>query len=105
MAGWTKGEKYCSLCIHGYYCDWWCQDNCKECAAYLSYCDPEKTKCGYQIYKEIRKLKFENQQLREVLQSLYDEQNGPPLLTREKQWNDVMARAEFLLIEPENGGI
>lgn len=37
------------------------------------------------------------ERLRDALQSLYDEQNGPPQIRREKQWQAAMEAAEKLL--------
>ena len=34
-------------------------------------------------------------ELLEALDSLIDEQNGPPLFTRETQWNEAMKQARF----------
>jgi hypothetical protein len=39
----------------------------------------------------------EREELRECLQRLYDEQNGPPLQRHEKRWQAVMDKAEELL--------
>ena len=38
----------------------------------------------------------------EALRSLYDEQNGPPLLNREAQWQAAMDEALALLAELES---
>ena len=35
----------------------------------------------------------------DALRELHDEQNGPPLLTREKQWQVAMGKAEKILRE------
>ena len=45
----------------------------------------------------LRSLEAENEKLREALQKLVDEQNGPPLLSREQQWNEAMNLAAKLL--------
>ena len=37
-----------------------------------------------------------------VLRNLHDEQNGPPLFRREKQWQAAMDKAEEVLKESEN---
>lgn len=39
----------------------------------------------------------EREELRECLQRLYDEQNGPPLQRHEKRWQATMDAAESLL--------
>ena len=41
------------------------------------------------------------ERLGEALRSLYDEQNGPPLLNRETQWQAAMDEALVLLKEVE----
>lgn len=46
-------------------------------------------KCNAQLsdrYKEIERLK-------DALQSLYDEQNGPPLIRDQKSWQEAMDKA------------
>src|SRR5436190_19170430 len=49
---------------------------------------------------EVRRLRADAARLVEALRSLYDEQNGPPLLGRhEKSWNAAMAAAKALLDE------
>ena len=45
----------------------------------------------------LQQLRDENKRLREALRDLLDEQNGPPLYTREKQWNDAVAKAQAAL--------
>lgn len=45
----------------------------------------------------IFELRAENDRLRAALQYLYDEQNGAPLVRREKQWQAAMNEAEKLL--------
>jgi predicted nucleic acid-binding Zn-ribbon protein len=40
--------------------------------------------------------------LREALENLRDEQNGAPLCTREKQWNQAMAKADLALATTED---
>lgn len=44
--------------------------------------------------------------MREALQALYDEQNGPPLLRREAEWNAAMdlARGALALEKQPAGG-
>lgn len=42
-------------------------------------------------------IKAKNASLRSALQYLYDEQNGAPLVRREKQWQAAMNEAEKLL--------
>jgi hypothetical protein len=44
-------------------------------------------------------LKAENNRLREALQALYDEQNGPPLETDKEYWQEAMRMAEEALRE------
>ena len=39
----------------------------------------------------------ENERLKEALQSLYDEQNGPPLIRYQKSWEAAMDKAEQAL--------
>lgn len=53
---------------------------------------------------ELMEANHENERLtfilnlqREALQSLYDEQNGPPLIRYEKHWNAAMMKAEAAL--------
>ena len=49
----------------------------------------------------IEALETQNKELREALQALHDEQNGPPLIRLGKGWGKAMAEAERLLaIEP-----
>ena len=43
------------------------------------------------------KLEAENERLKEALQSLYDEQNGPPLIRYQKSWEAAMDKAEQAL--------
>ena len=50
----------------------------------------------------IKALETKNKELREALQALHDEQNGPPLIRLGKGWGKAMAEAERLLaIEPD----
>lgn len=49
------------------------------------------------IYKEVRRLIQENEDLRKALDDLYDIQNGPPLCDTEKDWNEAMLAAEKVL--------
>lgn len=46
---------------------------------------------------ENERLSAENAALRAALQDLYDEQNGVPLIRREKQWQAAMNAAHKLL--------
>lgn len=36
-----------------------------------------------------------------ILRDLYDLQNGPPLIKYEKEWKEVMSKAEYILISEE----
>ncbi len=63
---------------------------------------------NYQLLQEMAGTKSElveankrNKQLREALQDLYNEQNGPPLLRHEKSYEAAMAKAGELLKEQE----
>ena len=49
------------------------------------------------LQAELDTAKEENKQLRDALQDLYDEQNGPPLLRDEVSWQAAMDKAEKLL--------
>ena len=51
--------------------------------------------------KELAEAKAEIERLREALQNLFDEQNGPPLIRDEKYWRKAMDTAEKLL-HPDN---
>lgn len=54
-------------------------------------------KASRDAIKVVLDLRAENELLRKVLQGLYDEQNGPPLLWDEKGWQAMMDKAEKLL--------
>lgn len=45
----------------------------------------------------IDKQATETERLKEALQALYDEQNGPPLIREEAEWNAAMRLAEECL--------
>jgi chromosome segregation ATPase len=45
----------------------------------------------------LKEARGEVERLKEALQSLYDEQNGPPLIRYEKHWNAAMMKAEAAL--------
>ena len=47
--------------------------------------------------KDCEALMAQRDELVEALQSLYDEQNGPPLIRYEKHWNAAMMKAEAAL--------
>lgn len=47
--------------------------------------------------EEIGELKAQNKELKEALQELVNEQNGPPLLRDEHRWTKAMEKAEELL--------
>jgi hypothetical protein len=49
------------------------------------------------LENEIERLRSELIEARRVLQDLRDEQNGPPLLRREKEWQAAMDAAESVL--------
>jgi hypothetical protein len=49
------------------------------------------------IVKESKRLKAQNQELREALQLLCDYQNGPPLYKYETQWTKAMTLARAAL--------
>jgi len=56
------------------------------------------------VKREIRRLNFNEKTLRDdfvmalnLLRSLFDLQNGPPLVSDEKEWNEVMADIRKLL--------
>ena len=46
---------------------------------------------------ELMEANHENERLKEALQSLYDEQNGPPLIRYQKSWEAAMDKAEQAL--------
>jgi hypothetical protein len=48
---------------------------------------------------EIERLRAENERLREALECLNDEQNGPPLLGHERSWCAAMEKARAALGE------
>jgi regulator of replication initiation timing len=50
-----------------------------------------------QLEEENGHLKAENNRLREALQALYDEQNGPPLENDKEDWQEAMRMAEEVL--------
>lgn len=50
---------------------------------------------------EIERLRAENARLREALECLIDEQNGPPLEVHAKSWCAAMDRARAALAEQE----
>ncbi len=52
----------------------------------------------------VRELRMERDRLREInaelvgaLETLYDEQNGPPLVRRSAEWDDAMNRARAII--------
>jgi hypothetical protein len=47
--------------------------------------------------KDYEALMAQRDELIEALQSLYDEQNGPPLIREEKHWKEAMDKAEKAL--------
>jgi regulator of replication initiation timing len=49
------------------------------------------------IVQESKRLKAQNQELREALQLLCDYQNGPPLYKYEQQWTNAMNQARAAL--------
>ncbi len=51
----------------------------------------------YDLCTEVDQLQAENKKLYEALQSLCDEQNGPPLLRHKKSWQAAMDEADRLL--------
>jgi hypothetical protein len=51
------------------------------------------------IFHEWGELEAENAKLKEALQSLYDEQNGPPLIRHKESWQAAMDEAGALLRE------
>jgi CMP-N-acetylneuraminic acid synthetase len=51
--------------------------------------------------KRYDSFKAKNNRLREALQALYDEQNGPPLENDKEDWQEAMRMAEEALREGE----
>lgn len=65
------------------------EHNCLRCQALLNECDSFR--------KKILIHTAEIERLKEALQALYDEQNGPPLIRDQKDWEFAMALAEKAL--------
>lgn len=47
----------------------------------------------YPAIDELREAAYEIEKLRDILETLMDEQNGPPLIRDAKRWHAVMERA------------
>lgn len=54
---------------------------------------------GPEAADEIERLRADNDRLREALEYLVDEQNGPPLLGHEHSWRIAMEKARAALGE------
>lgn len=58
----------------------------------------KRTEEAANAVEEFEKLQVENEQLKDSLQSLYDEQNGPPLIRNKESWQKAMDEADKLLL-------
>ena len=55
----------------------------------------------FYIKAENARLRERSRVLREALENLCDEQNGPPLCTREEEWKQAMEKADAALAATE----
>lgn len=55
----------------------------------------------YAAASELRRLHHNNLVLLEVLQDLYDEQEGPPLIRRHRQWQAAIDKARSAIAKAE----
>lgn len=63
----------------------------------VDFADVERASLLSEAADELDRRRAEIAELREALEALYDEQNGPPLFARERQWKAAMERAKVAL--------
>ncbi len=86
------------------------QEKVKELREHLEVCEEcgkttDVGKGNYLLWCKTcwEKVVMDNKRLRDGLQALYDEQNGPPLLRDEESWNAAMKQAEDVVKETSDG--